>query len=93
MSTRLIQMIVKKGLRSIGLDDHAYSAHSLRHTTATQIIKRGGSIMDVKRALRHSSVNTSMIYTASIEEEERLEKSPESLLDKAFNSDNIKCEK
>ena len=49
--------------------------------------------MDVKRALRHSSVSTSMIYTASIEEEVRLEKSPESLLDKAFNSDNIKCEK
>ncbi len=84
MSTRLIQMIIKKGLREIGLDDHAFSAHSLRHTTATQIIKNGGTIMDVKRTLRHSSVNTSMIYTASIEEEERLEHAPETLLDDSF---------
>lgn len=86
MSTRLIQIIIKKGLRAIGLDDHAFSAHSLRHTTATQIIKNGGSILDVKRALRHSSVNTSMIYTASIEEEERLRNSPESLLDNSFKT-------
>ena len=87
MSTRLIQMIIKKGLRAIGLDDHAYSAHSLRHTTATQIIKNGGSIMDVKRTLRHSSVDTSMIYTASIEEEERLRHAPEELLDNSFKND------
>lgn len=84
MSTRLIQMIIKKGLRAIGLDDHAYSAHSLRHTTATQIIKNGGTILDVKRTLRHSSINTSMIYTASIEEEERLKNPAEDLLDKSF---------
>ena len=84
MSPRLIQMTVKNALRGIGLDSHAYSAHSLRHTTATQIIKNGGTIMDVKRTLRHSSVNTSMIYTSSIEEEERLKNSPESLLDRSF---------
>lgn len=86
MTTRLIQMLVKRGLRAIGLDDHAYSAHSLRHTTATQIIKNGGTLLDVKRTLRHSSVNTSMIYTASIEEEERMNSAPEALLDKSFNS-------
>lgn len=84
MTPRLIQLIIKRGLRSIGLDSHAYSAHSLRHTTATQIIKNGGTIMDVKRALRHSSVNTSMIYTASIEDEERLQHAPEDLIDKSF---------
>ena len=84
MTPRLIQLIIKRGLRSIGLDSHAYSAHSLRHTTATQIIKNGGTIMDVKRALRHSSVNTSMIYTASIEDEERLQHAPEDLIDNSF---------
>lgn len=86
MSPRLIQMLVKNGLRAIGLDDHAYSAHSLRHTTATQIIKNGGTLLDVKRTLRHSSINTSMIYTASIEEEERMNAAPEALLDKSFNT-------
>jgi integrase/recombinase XerC/integrase/recombinase XerD len=87
MSTRLIQMIIKDALRAIGLDSHAYSAHSLRHTTATQIIKNGGTILDVKRALRHSSVNTSMIYTASIEEEERMLHAPEDLLDRSFKTE------
>ena len=84
MSTRLIQMIVKKGLRAIGLDDHAYSTHSLRHTTGTQLIRSGASILDVQRTLRHSSVNTSMIYIASIQEEEHLRNAPEALLDTAF---------
>lgn len=85
MSTRLIQMIVKKGLRAIGLDGHAYSTHSLRHTTGTQMIRQGASILDVQRTLRHSSVNTSMIYISSIQEEEHLRNAPESLLDNSFN--------
>lgn len=84
MSTRLIQHIIKKGLRAIGLDNHAYSTHSLRHTTGTQLIKNGATILDVQRTLRHSSVNTSMIYIASIQEEEHLKNAPETLLDGAF---------
>lgn len=84
MSTRLIQLIVKKGLRAIGLDDHAYSTHSLRHTTGTQMIRNGASILDVQRTLRHSSVNTSMIYISSIQEEDHLRNAPEALLDKSF---------
>ena len=84
MSTRLIQLTVKKGMRAIGLDDHAYSTHSLRHTTGVQMIKAGATILDVKRTLRHASVNTSMIYIASVEEEEHLRNAPEGLLDGAF---------
>lgn len=85
MSTRLIQLIVKKGLRAIGLDDHAYSTHSLRHTTGTQMIRNGASILDVQRTLRHSSVNTSMIYISSIQEEDHLRNAPEAILDKSFS--------
>ena len=44
MSTRRIQAICKEGLRSIGLDGHEYSAHSLRHTTGTQILLNGGTL-------------------------------------------------
>lgn len=86
MSTRLIQLIIKKGLRAIGLDSHEYSAHSLRHTTGCQMIKSGASLMDVQRVLRHSSPTTTMIYLKSIEQEERLSKAPESVLDNAFKS-------
>lgn len=85
MSTRLIQDIVKRGMRAIGLDSHEYSAHSLRHTTGTEMIRKGASVLDVQRTLRHSSVNTTMIYIASIQDEEHLRNAPEALLDRSFS--------
>jgi site-specific recombinase XerD len=38
----------------------------------------------VQRVLRHASPVTSQIYTATIEEEIRLQKNPEALLDEMF---------
>lgn len=84
LTTRTISGICKEGLREVGLDGKEFTAHSLRHTTAVEILKTGGNIWDVQRVLRHSSIDTSQIYTESIEEEERLKKTPESLLDRAF---------
>lgn len=85
MSTRNIQNIVKEGLRAIGLDDHQYSAHSLRHTTAVTILKYGnGTFNDVQRVLRHKSLNTSQIYTESIERQMHIENPSELLVDKSF---------
>ena len=84
LTTRTISEICKEGLKGIGLDGREFTAHSLRHTTAVHILKQGGEITDVQRVLRHTSPVTSQIYTESIEEELRLQKSPESLLDSAF---------
>ena len=84
LSTRSIQDICKQSMRAIGLDSHEYSAHSLRHTTGCLILKNGGDMKDVQRVLRHSSPVTSQIYTATIEEEVRLQKNPEALLDQMF---------
>jgi integrase/recombinase XerD len=84
LTTRTISAICKEGLREVGLDGKEYTAHSLRHTTAVEILKNGGEITDVQRVLRHTSPATSQIYTESIEEELRLQESPESLLDKVF---------
>lgn len=84
MSPRSIQYVCKEGMRAIGLDGHEYSAHSLRHTTAVSILKNGGDWKDVQRVLRHASPVTSQIYTESVEEEIRLDRFPESLLDNAF---------
>ena len=84
LTTRTISQICKEGLREVGLDGKEFTAHSLRHTTAVEILKKGGEITDVQRVLRHTSPVTSQIYTESIEEELRLQKSPESLLDSAF---------
>ena len=84
LTTRTISAICKEGLKEVGLDGKEFTAHSLRHTTAVEILKKGGEITDVQRVLRHTSPVTSQIYTESIEEELRLQRSPESLLDNAF---------
>lgn len=84
MSTRRIQAVCKSALRSIGLDDHAFSAHSFRHTCAVFLIESGASAYDVQKFLRHASVDTTEIYLKSIEEELRLGRSPEAMLDMAF---------
>lgn len=85
MSPRSIQMICKKNLNAIGLTGHGYSAHSLRHTTAVQILKNGGDIRDAQRVLRHSSPVTTEIYLQSIEDDERIDKAAEPLLDGLFS--------
>ena len=81
MSTRSVQYVCKEAMKAIGLEGHEYSAHSLRHTTAVLILKNGGDWQDVQRVLRHASPATSQIYTASIEEEVRLDRNPEGILD------------
>ena len=81
MSTRSVQYVCKEAMKAIGLEGHEYSAHSLRHSTAVLILKNGGDWQDVQRVLRHASPATSQIYTASIEEEGRLDRNPESILD------------
>ena len=84
LTTLSIRLMVKEGLRVIGLDGKEYSAHSLRHTVATTIIKSGGSIEDAQKVLRHASSTTTQIYTASIEEEMRLKNPAEILIDQVL---------
>src|SRR5579872_2797141 len=36
--------------------------HGLRHTMATNYLKRGGSVTDLRRILGHANLNTTMIY-------------------------------
>ena len=84
LTTRTISGICKQALRAIGLDDSQFTAHSLRHTTACAILKHGGQITDAQGVLRHNSPTTTQIYTASIEQELRLQNAAEGLLDEAF---------
>ena len=84
LSTRRIQAICKEAMRDIGLDGHEFSAHSLRHTCAVTLIQSGASAYDVQKFLRHASIDVTEIYLRSIEEDLRLGRSPEALLDKAF---------
>ena len=84
LTTRTISSIAKEGLRAIGLDNKSFTAHSLRHTTAVNILRAGGSIETAQFTLRHTSPATTQIYTATLNEERRLQNSGEALLDNLF---------
>jgi integrase/recombinase XerD len=84
LTTRTISQIAKEGLRAIGLDERAFTAHSLRHTTAVNILRAGGSLETAQFTLRHANPATTQIYTATLEEERRLENSGEALLDSLY---------
>ena len=84
LSTRTISYIAKEGLKAIGLDERSFTAHSLRHTTAVNILRAGGSLETAQMTLRHSNPATTQIYTATLNEERRLQNSGEALIDSLY---------
>ena len=84
LTTRTISYIAKEGLKAIGLDERSFTAHSLRHTTAVNILRAGGSLETAQFTLRHSNPATTQIYTATLNEERRLQNSGEALIDSLF---------
>ena len=84
MTTRSVSRIAKTNLSGIGLTDKVFTAHSLRHTTAVSILRAGGTLEDCQLTLRHSNPATTEIYTAFADEERRLERNVEGLLDSMF---------
>lgn len=84
LSTRSISYIAKEGLKAIGLDERSFTAHSLRHTTAVNILRAGGSLETAQFTLRHSNPATTQIYTATLNEERRLQNSGEALIDTLY---------
>jgi len=55
-----ISMIVRRTGEQAGLGH--LGAHRLRHTTATQLLRRGASLPEIARVLRHRSIVTTAIY-------------------------------
>lgn len=69
LSTQAIRAIVKKAMKDIGFDDSRHTAHSLRHTAATLMLRSGEDLSNVQQVLRHSNVQTTMIYSHALERE------------------------
>lgn len=67
LTTRSISRIVKDRLVDAGLDSPRLTAHSLRHTTATQNLLNGGSLEETQLLLGHKSINTTMIYNHTLD--------------------------
>lgn len=77
ISNKTVQYIVKKYIKSAGLDPERYSTHKLRHTAATLMYKHGGvDIRALQEILGHESISTTEIYTHI--DKEQLKKAVES---------------
>lgn len=67
LTTRSVSRIAKTHLVDIGLNSSRITAHSLRHTTATLNLLAGASIEETQQLLRHTNINTTMIYSHALE--------------------------
>ena len=67
METKSISRLLKNKLRKISIDDSRHTAHSLRHTAATQALLNGVSLTQVQQVLGHTNINTTLIYSHAIE--------------------------
>jgi integrase/recombinase XerD len=53
---------VKRTCRKLGVEPPVRTLHAMRHTMASNFIKRGGNVALLQRVLGHSSITTTMRY-------------------------------
>ncbi len=70
LSTRRLQEIVAQRVRAAGITDKEVSPHSLRHTMAIGLLRKGASVPVVQKLLGHSSIGTTQRYLDHIEQDE-----------------------
>lgn len=66
LTTRSIRRIIGQRLKAVGLKTDKVTAHSLRHTAGTTALMNGADLVSVKEMLRHSNINTTLIYTHNL---------------------------
>ena len=71
-----VSRIVKKAMRRAGFDSSKLTAHSLRHTAATNALRNGATLRQVQQMLRHSNIAVTEIY---LHELDRMDNNAEDL--------------
>ncbi|MCX6926147.1 MAG: site-specific integrase [Verrucomicrobia bacterium] len=54
--------IVRRALKSAKLNPAHKGAHILRHSLATRMLRKGASLLEIGRVLRHKTIQTTEIY-------------------------------
>ena len=85
LSRNSIESLVKKYAELVGITEKV-TPHTLRHSFATSLLRRGADIRSVQALLGHSSIQTTQIYTHV--DDKYLQKVHD-LLDKKSESDRI----
>ena len=62
LSEQSIGKMIKRYMKSVGIDDRRITAHSTRHFAATTAIKAGVDIREVSAMLRHTSLVVTAVY-------------------------------
>ncbi len=57
-----VSLIVKRAFARAGLHPRCRGAHTLRHSLATALVRRGASMAEIGEVLRHRSPDTTAIY-------------------------------
>ena len=57
-----VSQIVRRNMRRAGVIAPSYGAHILRHSAATEMLRRGVSLYDIGSVLRHRSADMSAYY-------------------------------
>lgn len=63
ITTRAIRGIIQEALEKSIVKTKRTSAHSLRHTFATENLLAGGTLQETQNVLGHASISTTMKYT------------------------------
>ena len=79
LSTRTVSRIIKAAFAKHGINSARLTAHSTRHTAATMALLAGANLQETRDMLRHSSINTTMIYAHNIK---RMEAGAEHAIDR-----------
>lgn len=69
MTTRSVSRLVKEHCIAAGINSSRVTAHSLRHTAATLMLKGGTPIPEIQQILRHKDINTTLIYAHMLDRE------------------------
>lgn len=78
LTTKTVRTLIKGYLRKINIDSPKLCAHSLRHFFATQSLKAGAPLLQVKEAMRHASIETTLKY---LHNHDRIENGAERFID------------
>ena len=68
LTTDAIDDVISGVVRAAGLEDHI-TAHVLRHTYATRMLRQGADIVTVNKALGHALLETTRIYVRPSEDD------------------------
>ncbi len=69
ISISALKKLVKKAYEKAEIDSTAYSTHTLRHTCATLLYRKGIDIRTIQELLGHVQIDTTEIYTHLHDEE------------------------